>query len=162
MRAVYPGPLTYAANWYDEYERISFWDALDWIGINAYFELSPSVTPTAEEVERAWAPITARIGALSRRWNRRVIFTELGFRSVDRPAVKTHAWPEFDTNPHPNDEAQRACYEGTLRAVWGKPWLHGLYWWKYYSAPGGEGPEGVDFTPAGKPAEEVMRAYYRD
>jgi hypothetical protein len=36
IRAVYKGKLTYAANW-DEYEETFFWDALDFIGIDAYF-----------------------------------------------------------------------------------------------------------------------------
>lgn len=161
VRAVYPGPITYAANWHDEYERIPFWNALDWIGLNAYFDLTPTATPTAEEVKRTWTPIASRLGALSNRWKRPIVITEVGFRSVDRPAAHTHAWPEFDTTPHPNNEAQRACYEGTFRSLWGKPWLHGLYWWKYYSSPGGEGPEEADFTPAGKPAEAVLSTYYR-
>ena len=161
LRKVYRGPLTYAANWHEEYEKVSFWDALDWIGVNAYFDLSDDRTPAAGRIERAWDPITARMGALSGRWRRPVVLTEVGFRSVDRPAKKTSAWPEFDSGRHVNAEAQRACYEGTFQALWGKPWLAGMFWWKYYSSPGGEGPEEADFTPAGKPAEDVLARYYR-
>src|SRR5690242_14455432 len=40
VRRVYPGPLTYAANWSSEFERVRFWDALDFIGVQAYFPLS--------------------------------------------------------------------------------------------------------------------------
>ncbi|NJK82690.1 MAG: hypothetical protein HC912_01615, partial [Saprospiraceae bacterium] len=36
VRTQYSGKLVYAANW-DEYPLISFWDDLDYIGINAYF-----------------------------------------------------------------------------------------------------------------------------
>ena len=161
VRKVYHGPLTYAANWHEEYEKVSFWDALDWIGVNAYFELSDDKTPTSFEIERAWRPITGKMAALSRRWGRALVLTEIGFRSVDNPARNTSAWPEFDQGRQVNAEAQRACYEGTFRALWGEPWLAGMYWWKYYSAPGGEGPEEADFTPAGKPAEGVLAKYYR-
>ncbi len=161
VRSVYRGPITYAANWHDEYERIPFWDALDWIGVNAYFELTTSRTPTEDEVARAWGPIAARMGRLSSRWRRPILFTEVGFRSADHPATETHAWPERRPGALPNLEAQRACYAGTFRALWGKTWLRGLYWWKYYSAPGREEREDADFTFAGKPAEEVLAEYYR-
>src|SRR5439155_10528972 len=36
VRTHFSGELTYAAN-YDEFQRITFWDALDYIGIDAYF-----------------------------------------------------------------------------------------------------------------------------
>ena len=36
----YNGPLTYAANWLGEYDDIQIWDALDYVGINAFFPLS--------------------------------------------------------------------------------------------------------------------------
>ena len=161
VRKVYHGPITYAANWHEEYEKVSFWDALDWIGVNAYFELSDAKTPTSDEIERAWRPIKSRMREVSRRYGRPLVLTEVGFRSVDQPAKNTSAWPELDFGRHVNPEAQRACYEGTFRALWGEPWLAGIYWWKYYSAPGGEGPEEADFTPAGKPAEGVLARYYR-
>lgn len=160
VRAVYHGPLTYAANWNQESESIPFWDALDWIGVNAYYDLSPAATPTATEIEHAWVPIVERLHRLSARWKRPVILTEVGFRSVDHPATRTYTWREFDPGAHSNEEAQRACYEGTLRALWGRPWLAGLYWWKWYTAPDGEGPTDADFTPEGKPAEGVIRQFY--
>ena len=38
VRRYFEGTLTYAANWTD-YEKVPFWDALDVIGIQAYFPL---------------------------------------------------------------------------------------------------------------------------
>ena len=40
VREVYAGEITYAANWYEEFEKIPFWDDLDYIGIQAYFPLT--------------------------------------------------------------------------------------------------------------------------
>ena len=37
VRGAYGGIITYAANWKDEYNKIEFWDALDYAGIDAYF-----------------------------------------------------------------------------------------------------------------------------
>ncbi|MGB5370818.1 MAG: glycoside hydrolase TIM-barrel-like domain-containing protein, partial [Flavobacteriaceae bacterium] len=45
VRKVYKGKLTYAANW-DEFQRTSFWDDLDYIGIDAYFPLSDEKLPS--------------------------------------------------------------------------------------------------------------------
>jgi len=39
VRTVYAGPLSYAAN-FDEVGQVGFWDALDAIGVNAYYPLS--------------------------------------------------------------------------------------------------------------------------
>ena len=39
VREVYNGPLTYSANW-DEVDQVPFWDALDMIGINAFWPLA--------------------------------------------------------------------------------------------------------------------------
>jgi Glycoside Hydrolase Family 113 len=162
VRRVFHGKLTYAANWHDEFERIAFWDALDWIGVNAYFDLSRAGTPTVGEIEQAWGPVAGRMHRLSVRWKRPVVLTEVGFRSVSHPATRTYSWQEFDLDGRPDLEAQRACYEGTFRALWGRPWLLGLYWWKWYTSAEGE-DEGttLDFTPEGKPAERVLARYYR-
>lgn len=47
IRRVYHGPLTYAANWSGEYKQIRFWDALDYVGIQAYFPLRHGRQPFA-------------------------------------------------------------------------------------------------------------------
>ena len=40
------GVLTYAANWWKEYEAVTFWNALDYVGIQGYFELSTEEDPS--------------------------------------------------------------------------------------------------------------------
>ena len=39
VRKVWSGPLTYAANWGEEVERVAFWNELDYIGVNFYYPL---------------------------------------------------------------------------------------------------------------------------
>ncbi|HEV8631696.1 MAG TPA: hypothetical protein VGV61_15370, partial [Thermoanaerobaculia bacterium] len=72
-RREFPGPLGYGAN-YSEVEQVPFWDALDFIGVSGYFPLVESPAPSRRELVAAWAPFVARLGALSRRWDRRVVF----------------------------------------------------------------------------------------
>ena len=53
IRVVFSGELTYAAN-FTEYEKIRFWDALDYIGIQAYFPLTDRVNPGLESLKKGW------------------------------------------------------------------------------------------------------------
>jgi hypothetical protein len=55
IRQKYHGKLTYAANW-DEFPNMPFWDALDFVGINAYMPLSDAVTPSVSDLKMAWRP----------------------------------------------------------------------------------------------------------
>src|SRR3954453_877867 len=56
VRAHFSGELTYAAN-YDEFSRVPFWDALDYIGIDAYFGLADDAdpAPSADALTAAWS-----------------------------------------------------------------------------------------------------------
>ena len=53
VRAVYHGKVTYGANW-NEYADVKFWDALDYIGVLAYFPLTKTPDPSAPEISAAW------------------------------------------------------------------------------------------------------------
>src|SRR5687768_13847564 len=76
VRAVYPGALTYAAN-PQEVHAVGFWDRLDFIGVNGYYPLSPSRTPSVDELTRAWVTERDRLQALSVRFGKPVVFTDL-------------------------------------------------------------------------------------
>ena len=56
IRESFDGELTYSSNWYDEYENITFWDALDYIGVQAYFPLADRAGLSSEEIATAWKP----------------------------------------------------------------------------------------------------------
>ena len=53
VRSVYHGKVTYGANW-NEYAEVKFWDALDYIGVLAYFPLTKTADPGASEIAAAW------------------------------------------------------------------------------------------------------------
>jgi len=40
VRKHFKGSLVYCANWADDLHQTQFWDALDWIGVQAYYPLS--------------------------------------------------------------------------------------------------------------------------
>ena len=156
VRAIYRGPLTYGAN-FDEVFDVPFWDALDWIGVSGYFPLSDKASPDREELVRAWQPIMARLEALSKQHGKRVLFTEIGYRSSDGAAWRQ--W-EIPRDAPVNLGAQRVAYEAFFEAVWPQPWVAGAYPWKWFSYVGHSDAASNDYDIERKPAEGVVRRVY--
>ena len=156
VRAVYDGRLTYAANWYDDYEHVPFWDALDVIGIQAYFPLTEASAPTLADLRAGWEAHEAPIEALHRRTGKPVLFTELGYRDVPHAAARPWEWPDRHTPAVEADPALQArLFEAFFAEVWPEPWMAGAILWKWH--PPGDRDRTGDFTPQGKPAEAVIR-----
>ena len=102
IRRIYSGPLTYAAHWNGEFERITFWDRLDYIGVNFYFPLSsPHERPTTGAAQIVEA--RRRLQAISARFDKPILFTEVGF-----PALKTAASKPWEENSSGLDAALRS------------------------------------------------------
>ena len=146
-RQIYPGPLVYAATQGPEFEGIRFWDALDYIGLNNYYPL-PDDLKTSE--------IVARVASVQRRFQKPVIFTEVGFVAYENP--HRQPWDETRRKVSPSDQAR--CYEAVFQAFYRQPWFMGMYWWKIGSNGHG-GEDDGSFTPWRKPAMDVVARWYR-
>lgn len=158
VRAVYKGTLTYAANW-DEYKRVPFWDLLDYIGVDAYFPISESKTPNIEEIKAGWERWRVGLKAFSKKENKRILFTEYGYRSVDFSGKKP--WESEREMNSVNLEAQANLLEGLYQSVWEEEWFVGGFLWKWFiSHERAGGTENNQFTPQNKPAEAVIKKYY--
>ncbi|MEK7347824.1 MAG: hypothetical protein AABZ94_03055 [Candidatus Eisenbacteria bacterium] len=158
-RRAYHGPLTYAANWYEEAEGIEFWDLLDFIGVQAYYPLAERAGADRAELERGWAAPLATLERLHARWGKQVLFTEVGWKSTADGAVRPWEWPEDSSQllSRVSTRAQADAYEAFFRAVWPRPWFAGAYFWKWYGRHERAGGTGdPDFTPQNKPAEAVL------
>ena len=158
VRNVFHGQVTYAANW-DEAERVPFWDALDYIGIDEYAPIANNGGAKEPELCSAWSVLAKGLEALSQRTGRRILLTELGYRATRDAALAPATWPENDSSPHFDPEHQAACFRAALQTLWGRPWLAGVYVWKWFTDSRDEqGP--TDFSIAGKPAEAVMGEFF--
>ena len=154
LRRVYSGPLTYAANWADDFEVMPFWDALDVLGLNMYYPLAaPGEKPSAGSTRLR--ELRAKLAGISRRHRKPILFTEVGYAASAAAAVEP--WKEDNA---PLDPAMQArCYEVVFRAFYREPWLAGLFWWKWPSHGRGD-PQDESFSPLGKPAFEVLKGWY--
>lgn len=159
IRGVYSGYLTYAANWGEEFETINFWDDLDYIGVNSYYPLSKAATPSKEELKKGFEKIAKKLAAVSEQYKKPLLFTEIGFRSIDMPWQNPHA----EANGAPfNEEHQKMAYEVVFECIKDKTWCKGIYWWKFPTYLKHQGVKNTGFTPNHKGAEEVVRKYFRE
>ncbi len=163
-RSRYPGKLTYGANWHDEYKRVAFWSALDYVGIQAYFPLEVGTDRDAAAIARAWEPWKRELAAFAERSGRPILYTEFGYRPVADNLARPWEWSGGD----PDTDAQARAYEGGFRAHAGAAWLAGIYVWKWFSPYTGadslqprrrRGHDG--FSPQARPAESVMAEWFR-
>ncbi len=159
IRTVYAGEVTYAANWYEDFEYIPFWDALDVVAIQAYFPLAETPAPTVEELCAGWDQHKLAIEAVHERTGKPVVFTEIGYRDVPHAAARPWEWPPHRERVAETDEdLQARLYTAFFEEVWTEPWMAGAIVWKWY--PPSNRSHAGDFTPQGKPAEAVIRQMF--
>jgi len=156
IRLVYHGELTYAAN-FTEYEKIRFWDALDYIGIQAYFPLTDKTNPDLITLKKGWEKKIGEIEKVQTRFHKPVIFTEIGYCNTVDAAIEPWIWPNQRKEIELSEEVQALCYQAFFETAWKKDWLAGAYFWKWYPQPRDRDP---DFTPQNKKAQEVMMNFF--
>lgn len=157
IKEVYHGQLTYAANFSGEFEDVSFWKELDYIGVQAYFPIASGKQPDLKELQEGWNDPLNRIEKVYKKYNKPVLFTELGYKSTTDAALEPWRWP--GKNEEVSMETQSNCYEAFFKTVWPRDYIAGVYFWKWYPHAPRHSTEG-DFTPQGKPAEEVMKNWF--
>lgn len=160
VKKVYKGKLTYAANW-DEFKRVPFWDQLDYIGIDAYFPLTDKKDPTVKDFEEGWKPHKAEIKRIQSQFNKSILFTEFGYRSVDFAGKEP--WDSKGVSGSINLEAQKNGLQAIYNQFWKEDWFAGGFVWKWFHEHSRVGGENNNrFTPQNKPAEALMRSLYKE
>jgi len=159
IRAVYDGKLTYAANWYAAYRSIPFWDALDYVGVQAYFPVAETDDPSLEKMLKGWRSHRDSLHAVHEETGKPVLFTEMGYRSVPAAARTPWRWPERGETTTPALDVQARCYRAFLATFAPEPWFAGAIVWKWH--PRAESDRPIGFTPQNKPAEDVLRRWFR-
>ncbi len=151
-RSHFSGKLTYAAN-FDQFQQVGFWDALDWMGINAYFPLRSTWSTRGidssalPELEQSWEKVFGEIENTQRAasvWRQPVLFTELGYTMRRGSTFRPWTQDGFDVvasetgerlvvwDQQPIDLGERALAVRALRNIHqriGTP-LQGILYWK--------------------------------
>lgn len=147
----FSGTVVYAASW-DEAAKVPFWDAVDQVGVDFYFPVARRREPGRTEILAEWQPWLDRLHRLHAQTGQRILFTEIGYRSVDGAGMHPYT---FDDTAVIDLEEQADLYWAALEAAAGEDWVAGLFWWNWL-ADGSGGPANADYTPRGKPAEREL------
>ncbi|WP_299217072.1 hypothetical protein [uncultured Aquimarina sp.] len=163
IKTIYKGKLTYAANWDGEYELIDFWNELDYIGIQAYFPLTEGSNPDLNTVKNGWNTHVEMLELLSRKHNKPILFTEIGYKSEASATIKPWEWGSSLSilSKQKSDKTQQIAYQALYETLWNKDWFAGTYIWQWNTRSNKENtPTNLDFSPRFKPAENTIAKWY--
>jgi hypothetical protein len=146
VRKVYPGPLTISPSQGEQFEGITFWDALDYIGIDNYYPLLDTYD---------YSDVVAKLERVHDQYGKPVLLTEVGFAS----ALGAHREPWAEPRTTLSLEEQSRCYRTVFEALYQKPWFMGMYWWKI-DTDGLGSRRDRSLTPWGKPAMLIVKDWY--
>ncbi len=171
VRQEYHGAIGYGANWGTkgnaEYEKINWWDALDFIGIQAYFPVSTTNASRFADMRSGWKSIQYegreerwidQITAVHDRYQKPVIFTEAGYKSCDG-GTRITWW----CNPVAKVDLQEQAdgIEALLDTWKDTPWVTGIVWWMWNIKPWIGGTTDKDHNlNRKKPALDVLVKYW--
>ena len=156
ITGIYTGPLVYAAN-HTYTNTIMFWDALDYIGIDAYYSLATTTTATVDDFKLGWTKPISFLADLADEWDKDIIFTEIGYRSIDGAGMAPWAYGD---NPPLDLQEQADLYQAFFETVYQEPWFAGVFLWSWDTNPMQGGPCDRGYSPLDKPAEIVLREHY--
>ena len=178
VRRVFDGLVTYGANW-DEAHDVIFWDELDVIGINAYYQLAQEGGASDNDYRRGAEANVESVQTLASVIGKPVWFTEVGSMSFADAATRPWFWPEdFDGEGSERAREHGMAREGpivvdereqarAITAVYGAfiphTWFAGAFLWRYYASiddVSQEPPWG--FSPHGKEAERRLQSIHRE
>jgi hypothetical protein len=155
VRAKTDAPLTYSAGW-DRFEAVPFWDALDAIGIQAYFPLvEHERLPTAAELDRAWAGLIERLERYARQHRRPIVFGELGYNLSAEAAVRP--WAYAQGGEHAAEVQQRAL-TAALKAIEASEHVTGAFLWKWFP----DSYRGGNFLKSTPAMREVISSFWTE
>lgn len=154
VRRLYPGLVTYAANWYGD--PVAFWDALDLAGVDAYFPLAEGAEATPAQLAAGARKAVEELARRAREAGRPLLLTEVGFPARRGAWIQPH-----EEGGELSEADQAAAYRALLATLERPPWLAGAFVWKAFSADlDGARGDRPDFRFLGRPAEAEVRRWF--
>ena len=159
VRRVYKGPVVYNTN-HDDIDHVKWFDAVDVVGVSAYWSVSTTADTSLESMLGGWKPVRDRLRKLTKKLQKPILFSEIGLRSASTCSTMPWDWSHQDL-PYDGEEQAR-YYEAAFRTFWDEPWFIGYCWWDWkarlYDLD--DAKTNTDFCVYGKPAEKVLRKWY--
>ncbi|MCA9614068.1 MAG: hypothetical protein KC586_15035, partial [Myxococcales bacterium] len=162
VRAVFPGLLTYSANW-DEAENVLFWDQLDFVGINAFYPLASEDDATdATYAERA-AALVPSLRELAEVLQMPILFVEVGYTTRANAAVQPWLWPDGMEGVVIDEREQARALAASFDAFLPEDFFAGFFVWRYYARLDDVSQEAFwGFSTHAKMAEPMLVNVFED
>lgn len=180
VRGVFSGQITMTIDGnmvmsYAQGNKIPWLKSLSFIGVSCYWPLGynktlvpdlPWVLPQVDDLASAYAEYVDELEKLSGMFgNMTVVCTDVGYQS--RPYGWNHQLSAIqldDTDCSVSEQcmdadAQALAYKAFLQAVFGRSWFGGAHWWLWRADSSAGGTSDDSYTPAGKPAVDVLREH---
>ena len=160
VRQVYSGILMHNVNHGDELS--SKWlDAVDVIGISAYYPVTDGENRGPEVMRSKWADVVQILKKCHEKYDKPIMFAEVGVRN--EKGCTQYPWDFQDRPEVPIDEDEQSdFYETAMEATWDIPWFAGYFWWDWKAVIPAETEmkHDRDFTVYGKKAEKTLKEWY--
>ncbi len=157
IRNIYSGPITYGSNWGKEFEELTFWEDLDYIGVSCYYPLTKKKKVPKKDLKDSFSDILKILKTVAQKNQRPLLLTEIGFRNITHPWILPHARP--DGRPE-NPADQEVAYRIVLESLQEADFLAGAFWWKYPANLNYQNSNA--FTPLRLPAEATIERFFRE
>jgi hypothetical protein len=138
-------------------DHIGFWSDLDYIGISAYYLLADAgnTNPSISTLLASWDAWNSReITPLHQKYGKPVLFTEIGYRSMDGAAGHPWDWQLQD----PYDGQEQSDLVQALLQYWSNySWFGGFQYWEFQTNPNCCGAGDISYSLQNKPAYDTMK-----
>lgn len=157
VRSVFAGKITYAAHNIDGVENFPYWNKLDAVGLTLY----PSLGHTGHynDMKVVVERTVGKLEHVAQQFDRPLWVLEVGMPSAAGAFAKPWEWQSLKAAAV-DLQLQRDVIDIWLRAL-DKPWVNGVFIWAWYSDAASGGAHDADYTPQNKPAEQMIRRYWR-
>ena len=119
--------------------------------------LSTNLHLTVTQPVAGWTTVYARLARLHARWNKPIMFTEIGVRSIVRAAQAPWDW---QASGRVDLVVQRRWYQAALRTFAARKWMKGLFFWQWSPYPSTTSASERSYSPYGKPADAVLCSWF--
>jgi hypothetical protein len=167
VRRKFSGVLTYSTNW-DHFQVPQFWPQLDVIGMTGYFDLTSAArdpqNPRFDELCERWRQIRSEVLALAQRFNRPLLFAEIGYPSL--PWALKDPWNYVNDKNAASEPGKQAFGYRSFLTVWDDLLVGdagrfcGVYFFRWDPFENG-GPNDTGYGIQGKMSEGLIRAFLK-
>ena len=99
-----------------------------------------------------------KVSKVKSKYNKPLLITEIGFRSVESPWTSPH---EEAGNKTFNEEDQATAYSAVFKALEQKPVIDGIFWWKWPTNLEPRNWPDRRFIPYDKKSQQVIGHWFK-